>query len=94
MEFGTAELAVVVTQRLQKIYPAFPQKSITFLLFDKGQDSYGDPLFWNTFIKEVGDGIYPYYRVILFCSYLWPKLTTAFFYFSILISELTRQLEE
>jgi hypothetical protein len=67
-----AESAVVVTQRLQKIDPAFPRQSITFLLFDEGQDSYGDPLFWNAFIKEAGDGIYPFYRVILFCSYGSP----------------------
>ena len=67
-----AESAVVVTQRLQKIDPAFPRQSMTFLLFDEGQDSYGDHLFWNAFIKEAGDGIYPYYRVILFCSYGSP----------------------
>jgi hypothetical protein len=68
-----AESAVVVTQRLQKIDPAFPRQSITFLLFDEGQDSYGDPLFWNAFTKEAGDEIYPYYRVILFCTYGSPS---------------------
>jgi len=64
---------VEVIQRLQKIDPAFPRQSITFLLFDEVQDSYGDPLFWNAFLKEAGDGIYPYYRVILFCSYGTPS---------------------
>ena len=59
----------VVERRLRKIDPAFPRQSITFLLFDEGQDSYSDTLFWNAFIKEVGNAIYPYYRVILFCSY-------------------------
>jgi len=29
--------------------------------------------FWNAFIKEVGDGIYPYYLVIMFCSYGSPS---------------------
>jgi len=62
-----AESAVVATQRLQRIDSAFPRQSITFFLFDEGQDSYG--FFWNAFIKEVGDGIHPYYRIILFCSY-------------------------
>jgi len=50
-----AESAVVVRQRLQKIDPAFPRQSITFLLFDEGQDTYSDFMFWNSFIKEVGD---------------------------------------
>ena len=68
-----AESEEVVTRRLQKIDPAFPRESITFLLFDEGQDTYSDFMFWNSFIKEVGDGIYPYYRVILFCSYGHPS---------------------
>jgi hypothetical protein len=46
---------------------------VSLFLFDEGQDSYGDPLFWNAFIKEAGDGIYPYYHVILFCSYGSPS---------------------
>jgi len=50
----------VFDQRLREIDPAFPRRdSLAFLLFDEGQDSYSDDLFWNAFIKEVGDGIYP-----------------------------------
>ena len=62
-----------VQRRLRIADPAFPRQSITFLLIDEGQDTYSDPIFWNSFIKEVGDGIYPYYRVILFCSYGSPS---------------------
>jgi hypothetical protein len=52
----------------------FPQRdSIAFLLFDDGQDTYCDPYLWNSFIKEVGDGKYPYYRVVMFCSYGSPS---------------------
>ena len=67
------ELGEKVEQRLCRIDPAFPRQSITFVLFDEGQDTYSDFLFWNAFIKEVGNGVYPYYRVILFCSYGSPS---------------------
>jgi len=63
----------LIDQRLREIDPAFPrQGSLCFLLFDQGQDSYSDNLLWNSFIKEVGDGKYPYYRVIMFCRYGSP----------------------
>jgi len=59
----------LIDQRLREIDPAFPrQGSLAFLLFDEGHASYNDDLLWNAFIKEVGYGKYPYYRVIMFCS--------------------------
>ncbi|KAF8222780.1 hypothetical protein L208DRAFT_1412870, partial [Tricholoma matsutake] len=61
-------------QRLRQVDPAFPRPDgLAFLLFDEGQDSYDDHLFWNGFLKGVGDGFYPWYHVILFCSYGSPS---------------------
>jgi hypothetical protein len=61
-------------QRLRLMDPAFPRRDgLAFLLFDEGQDSYDDPLLWNGFLKGVSDGLYPRYRVILFCSYGSPS---------------------
>ncbi|KAF8232682.1 hypothetical protein L208DRAFT_1360846 [Tricholoma matsutake] len=61
-------------QRLRQVDPAFPRPDgLAFLLFDEGQDSYDDHLLWNGFLKGVGDGFYPWYHVILFCSYGSPS---------------------
>jgi hypothetical protein len=50
--------------------PAFPRRNgHAFLLFDEGQDSYGDYFHWNGFFKGVGDG---YYRALVFRSYGSP----------------------
>jgi hypothetical protein len=65
---------LAVVQRLKEVDSAFPRRdSLAFLLFDDGQDTYSDPYLWNSFIKEVGDGIYPNYRVIMFCRYGSPS---------------------
>ncbi|KAM6499703.1 hypothetical protein JOM56_005211 [Amanita muscaria] len=60
---------------LQKLDPGFPRpNTITFLLFDEGQDSYSDDILWNAFFKEVSyAGSYRQYRVVLFCSYGSPS---------------------
>ena len=60
-------------ERLLAVDSAYPHpSSLTFLLFDEAQESYTDPLLWNSFLKGVGDGAYDKYRVILFCSYGSP----------------------
>jgi hypothetical protein len=62
-----------LTERLLALDPAFPRTDgITFLLLDDGHDSYDDFVLWSIFLKSVHDGIYPQYRVILFCSYGSP----------------------
>jgi len=59
---------------LRAVDPAYPRANgLTFLLFDEGQDTYGDVDLWNTFLKSVGDGSFSLYRVILFCSYGSPS---------------------
>ena len=63
-------------KRLREIDPEFPwqrKPNLAFILFDDGQDTYDDLLLWNSFIKEVCEGLYPQYRVILFCSYGSPS---------------------
>jgi hypothetical protein len=68
------ESQFLVDQRLKEIDPAFPrQGSPAFLLFDDGQDTYSDKHLWNSFVKEVGEGLYPYYRIVMFCSYGSPS---------------------
>jgi hypothetical protein len=60
--------------RLKCIDPAYPlPTALTFLLFDEGQDSYGDHALWDTFLKGVHGGIYYNYRAVLFCSYGSPS---------------------
>jgi len=60
--------------RLREVDPAYPRANgLTFLLFDEGQDTYGDAALWNTFLKGVSDGLFSHYRVILFCSYGSPS---------------------
>jgi hypothetical protein len=62
-----------LNERLLAVDPEYPNPpSLTFLLFDEGQESYGDLLLWNSFFKGVGNGAYKQYRVILFCYYGSP----------------------
>jgi len=59
---------------LWEIDPEFPrqrQPNLAFILFDNRQDTYDDILLWNSFIKEVCEGLYPHF--ILFCSYGSPS---------------------
>ena len=64
-----------LNSRLKCIDPAYPRPTVlTFLLFDEGQDSYGDHVLWNVFLKGVHGGNYFNYRVILFCSYGSPSV--------------------
>jgi len=68
-----AQSETALESRLKDIVdPAYPHPKVpTYLLFDDGQHSYGDHLFWNAFLKDIPS--YSNYYAILFCSYGSPS---------------------
>jgi len=64
--------------RLRESVDPDPQPKVpTYLLFDEGQDSYGDQLFWNVFLKDLSSD--SNYYAILFCRYGSPSVSPVFY---------------
>jgi len=56
--------------RLAQRVAGFPTpESMTYILFDNGQDTYWDKHLWEEFFKETTSPSNTKYRVIIFCSY-------------------------
>lgn len=62
-----------LAERLREMDPELnPQNVPVILLFDEGQDSYGDAYLWNYFFKGIGDRLFSNYYAVIFCSYGSP----------------------
>jgi len=76
ISLATELLMVPSAPSLSKQYNvgSVPSISCEWIRFDPTQTLlHSDPHLWNSFIKEFGDGICPYYRIVMFCRYGSPS---------------------